>query len=569
MSEALSRLGKYELRGTLGKGAMGTVHDGWDPAIARRVAIKTVRLPDADDEEGQEALSRFRREAQAAGRLNHPNIVGVYDYGETEELAYIVMEFIDGRTLKHALDADERLAAADAIRLVSDILDGLAYSHALGVVHRDIKPANIMLTASGRAKIADFGIARIESSSLTQAGTVLGTPAYMSPEQFMGQVVDRRSDIYSTGVLLYQLLTGERPFEGSLTGIMHKALNTTPPRPSEISVTAPAALDAVVARAMARRPEDRFDTADAFALALRQEAAPATAEPPPSDEDHTIVARTPPAPPAPRPPPPRRRRLPVALGAAALLAVAGVAGIQLLAPSPPKASPPAPPPAKVVAAPPAPASVEASLDQALPAIACTLAHAETAPDRAVTLSGVAGAGDPANALRAAAKHAGAATIDDRVISTTGPYCGLLDVLRVPAAAGRAIRVAEADGKTVLADHQTIAVSITMPPISGMLHVTYVGSDGSVAQLVPGPGEPARTYQAGEQIVFGRPSSRSSGWTVGPPFGTDLVVVVASPAPLLESPLAANETVDAYSRALAPVMAHAYVGVLPLRTAEAK
>ena len=570
MSEALARLGKYELRGTLGKGAMGTVHDGWDPAIARRVAIKTVRLPDADDEEGQEALSRFRREAQAAGRLNHPNIVGVYDYGETDELAYIVMEFIDGRTLKHALDADERLAAADAIRLVGDILDGLAYSHALGVVHRDIKPANIMLTASGRAKIADFGIARIESSSLTQAGTVLGTPAYMSPEQFMGHVVDRRSDIYSTGVLLYQLLTGERPFEGSLTGIMHKALNTTPPRPSEISVTAPAFLDAVVARAMARRPEDRFDTAEAFALALRQETS--LARPSPADEDHTIVARTPlqaaPAPPAP-PPPPRRKLLPIALGAAALLAVAGIAGIRLLAPGPTKTPAPAPPPARIAAAPPAAAAIRASLDRALPAIACTLAHADAAPDRAVTLSGVAGAGAPANALHAAATQAGAATIDDRVVGTTGPYCGLLDILRVPAAAGRVIRVAEADGKTVLADHQTVAVAVTMPPFSGMLHVAYVGSDGSVAQLVPGPGEPARTYQAGEQIVFGRPSASSSGWTVGPPFGTDLIVVVASPAPIIATPLAANQTVDAYSRALAPVMAHAYVGVLPLRTEEAK
>ncbi len=237
---------------------MGTVYEGWDPIIARRVAIKTVRLPDSADPETEEALARFRREAQAAGRLTHPNIVGVFDYGETNDLAYIVMEFVDGPPLKTLLDKQERFALADTIRVMEDLLAGLQFSHERGVVHRDIKPANVMLTSAGQAKIADFGIARIESSSMTQAGTVLGTPAYMSPEQFMGQVVDARTDIYSSGVLLYQLLTGERPFEGGMSAIMHKALNTEPPAPSQLSVTAPPAFDAVVRRAMAKRPEDRY-----------------------------------------------------------------------------------------------------------------------------------------------------------------------------------------------------------------------------------------------------------------------------------------------------------------------
>ena len=168
------------------------------------------------------------------------------------------------------------------------------------MVHRDIKPANVMLTSSGQAKIADFGIARIESSSMTQAGTVLGTPAYMSPEQFMGQVVDARTDIYSSGVLLYQLLTGERPFEGSMSAIMHKALNTEPPAPSQLSVTAPPSFDAVVRRAMAKRPEDRFASASAFAEAMQRRPG-ATRRNRPSDEDETtMVARRR------RPPRPRR-----------------------------------------------------------------------------------------------------------------------------------------------------------------------------------------------------------------------------------------------------------------------
>ena len=208
--ETIETLGKYEIKRPLGRGAMGTVYEGWDPIIARRVAIKTVRLPDhSDDAETQEALTRFRREAQAAGRLTHPNIVGVFDYGETNDLAYIVMEFVDGPPLKNVLDKQERFALPDVIRVMDDLLTGLQFSHDRGVVHRDIKPANVMLTSAGQAKIADFGIARIESSSMTQAGTLLGTPAYMSPEQFMGQVVDARTDIYSAGVLLYQLLTGD------------------------------------------------------------------------------------------------------------------------------------------------------------------------------------------------------------------------------------------------------------------------------------------------------------------------------------------------------------------------
>ncbi len=565
MSEdaALARLGKYELRGTLGKGAMGIVHDGWDPAIARRVAIKTVRLPDADDVEGLEALARFRREAQAAGRLTHPNIVGVYDYGETGDVAFIVMEFVDGRTLRHILDAGERLTAADALRLLGDVLDGLAYSHRLGVVHRDIKPANIILTASGRAKIADFGIARIESSSLTQAGTVLGTPAYMSPEQFMGQVADRRTDIYSAGVVLYQLLTGERPFEGSLTGIMHKALNATPPRPSEISVTAPPSLDPVVARAMARRPEDRFGTAEEFASALRD--AGMHNMPIAPDEDRTIVAAPKPPPPVPTAEP-GRRTLPIIGGIAVLAIAAGTLAFLLLPVRTPRIVAPAPPAITALPLPPPVPkpvfeAVKASLDRTLPGIPCTLVSSEVSSGGNVTLSGVAGAGPPVTALRAAVARSGAAKTDDHVVQTEGPYCGVLDVLRPAWTAGRRLDVQEADGQETLSDNQVIALSVTMP-FSGALHVAYIGNDGTVSPLVSGPGYPTRTYQAGQTIVFGRPEPGFPGWQVGPPFGTDMIVVVASARPLFTMPLPASEPVDAYGHALAHAIANAGASVSP-------
>jgi eukaryotic-like serine/threonine-protein kinase len=270
--ETIEKLGKYEVKRTLGRGAMGVVYEGWDPTIQRIVAIKTVPVTDTDDPETQESIARFRREAQAAGRLTHPNIVSVFDYGETADVAYIVMEFVNGPSLRDVMGKDQRFTLPDIVKIMHDVLAGLEHSHEQGVVHRDIKPANLMLTSRerdrARIKISDFGIARLESSSMTQAGVMMGTPTYMSPEQFMGQPVDARSDIYSCGVMLYQLLTGERPFEGGLSAIMHKVLHTEPIAPSHLSVSVTPALDAVVQRAMAKRPDDRYQNAQAFAAAL-------------------------------------------------------------------------------------------------------------------------------------------------------------------------------------------------------------------------------------------------------------------------------------------------------------
>eukprot|EP01037_Dinobryon_pediforme_P018109 gene18109-18349_t len=341
------RLGKYEVRGTLGKGAMGTVLDGYDAVIDRRVAIKTINLPDPNDAEAQDELARFRREAQAAGRLTHPNIVAVYDYGEDGKIAYIVMEYAPGTELKKILDKGERLPPNETVRIMEGVLAGLNYSHERGVVHRDIKPGNIILAKDGTVKIADFGIARIESSSMTQAGTVMGTPAYMSPEQFMGQTVDSRTDIYSAGVMLYQLLTGERPFEGGMTAIMHKALHSEPPKPSELSVTSPRALDAVVARAMAKRPGDRYETASAFAQAMREAmSGGGISLPPVSSSDATIVsprgiAAAPAAAPAASASAAKgKSKAPLFAGVAvAVLAVAGAGGYFLLAGSSKPAAP--------------------------------------------------------------------------------------------------------------------------------------------------------------------------------------------------------------------------------------
>ena len=214
-------LGKYEIRRDVGAVAMGTVYEAWDPFIKRRVAIKTVQLPRAADSETRQAIARFRREAGAAGGLAHPNIVTVYDYIETGGLACIVMEFVDSDSLKIQLDRKEPFSVRAIVRIMDGLLSGLQLSHDHGVVHRDIEPGNVMLTRNGQAKLADFGIARIENSSLTEIGTTLGTPAYMSPEQFMGQQIDARTDMHSARVLLFHLLTGVRPFQGHAIAIMY------------------------------------------------------------------------------------------------------------------------------------------------------------------------------------------------------------------------------------------------------------------------------------------------------------------------------------------------------------
>ena len=269
-ADALNKLGKYEIRGRLGKGAMGVVYDGFDPVIQRRVAIKTIARQSMDPSEAAELLARFKREAQAAGRLNHPGIVAIHDYGEDDGLAFIAMEFIKGDELRTYFDSQQRFALTHIVRIVCDILDALDHAHRNGVVHRDIKPANIMITDEGRVKVADFGVARIESSMMTQIGVRIGTPAYMSPEQHQGLPVSGRSDLFSVGVVLYQFLTGARPFTGDGYAIVQKILLQEAIPPSEINRDIPPTLDAVTMKALAKRPEDRFATASEFAAAIRE-----------------------------------------------------------------------------------------------------------------------------------------------------------------------------------------------------------------------------------------------------------------------------------------------------------
>jgi eukaryotic-like serine/threonine-protein kinase len=272
------KLGKYEIQSVLGKGAMGVVYKAFDPHIERIVAIKTVRKDLVDPDLAEQFMARFKNEARAAGRLHHPNIVGVYEYGEDDKVAFIAMEYVDGTGLREYLNRKARFEFGQLVAIASQLLQALEFAHTRGVVHRDVKPANLILTAGGTLKVADFGIARIDTTTLTMTGMVMGTPSYMSPEQCQGKDSDHRSDLFSAGVVLYELLTGERPFRGSPEMIAYNICNETPKLPSQVSSLAlPPAIDEVVAIALAKLPDQRFQNAHAFNHALQLAAGGAQA----------------------------------------------------------------------------------------------------------------------------------------------------------------------------------------------------------------------------------------------------------------------------------------------------
>ncbi len=264
----LQQLGKYRIDATLGKGAMGVVYMGFDPHIQRTVAIKTIRKDLLQASPDMGLLARFKNEAQAAGRLSHPNIVAVYEYGESDDTAYIAMEFIHNTPLTQLLQHNVPSPVESVISWSSQLLRALHYAHSRGVVHRDIKPDNLLIDAQGQLKITDFGIARIDASTLTQVGSMVGTPCYMSPEQFRGEVADGRSDIFSCGVLLYQMLTGLRPFSGAPYEIMHKIMNDDAPCPSQKNPALGKIYDALIRKALERAPQDRFQNGQEFLDAL-------------------------------------------------------------------------------------------------------------------------------------------------------------------------------------------------------------------------------------------------------------------------------------------------------------
>jgi serine/threonine protein kinase len=269
----IKRFGRYEIVGELGRGAMGVVYKARDPQIDRLVALKTVVLRGQDPEAEEEFRKRFLNEAKAAGRLHHPGIVTIFDVGEDPDNhdPYIVLEYVAGEALNRILAREKKLSVAQAMQLAEEVATALDYAHAQGVTHRDIKPGNILITQDNHAKIADFGIAKLNLAHFTLPGKVLGTPAYMAPEQLSGEGADGRSDLFSLGVILYAMVTGHSPFQGnSATTVCFKVANREPVPASALDLNLPRELDAVIARAMAKDPDERYQCGADFAADLRE-----------------------------------------------------------------------------------------------------------------------------------------------------------------------------------------------------------------------------------------------------------------------------------------------------------
>ncbi|HEX9187402.1 MAG TPA: protein kinase [Vicinamibacteria bacterium] len=366
--------GRYEIRAELGRGTMGVVYRAHDRDLGRDVALKVIRstVEDADGAEGNYE-QRFLNEARAAGRLSHPAIVVVHDVGRdaASGALFMALELLRGRTLQEVLREEGRLPWAEAARLVVRVAEGLHHAHEHGIVHRDVKPANIMVLASGEPKVMDFGIAKVEASQLTAAGQLFGTPLYMSPEQARAGPVDGRSDLFSLGSVLYELLTGHRAFSSdSVHGIVLQVVQSDPPPPSSVVAEIPRDLDRVVARCLAKDPRRRHADGRELATDLRAvlSGAPLAVPAPeaPADGAATMVSSRPPAPspaatrPGPGKPPGQEKRSALAgargkllLAAAALAVAVSAAYLARGRPVPEEAPPPASTPGGETAPPPA------------------------------------------------------------------------------------------------------------------------------------------------------------------------------------------------------------------------
>ena len=282
---APERIGRYEISAELGRGGMAVVYRGLDPVIRRPAALKVIRKADLDTAESAQILERFKREAQAAGSLHHPNVVAIYEYGEDEAYAWIAMELVEGKSLRDHLSGGWRPELLRLPSVLEQLLEALDFSHGRGVVHRDVKPGNVLVSDMGVAKMRDFGIARIERSPMTHEGEWpgsphSGTPYYMAPEQYEGHAIDERTDLYSAGVIVYEVLCGRRPFDGQGGNLMRQILQEPPPPASTFEPRLPVTIDMVLARALAKKPEKRYRGAREFLEALRHAFPVSVTQPP-------------------------------------------------------------------------------------------------------------------------------------------------------------------------------------------------------------------------------------------------------------------------------------------------
>lgn len=671
---ALPRVDKLEIQSTLGRGAMGVVYKAYDPFMDRAVAVKMLRTDVLDSDEREDFSRRFRGEAKAYGRLLHPNIVTCHSYNETEGQTYIVMEYVEGKSLKEHLDRGTRFSLPQVREIMLQLLSALAYSHAHGVIHRDIKPANVLLTVDGRIKVTDFGIARVEAAAATShTQHVVGSPSYMSPEQFSGRSVDARSDIYSAGLVLYELLTGARPFPNSdLSTALYNVLYSEPEAPSRRNARVSVQMDRVVLKSLQKDPDQRYRSAAAFmddvehcfaarvdesdasrpelsgeetrvitetrlfdTLQVTQQRQAAMNEEPSASARRTQHRAGSPATPAGTPtasagaaasPSPEaamgsstmpaasvaaaRARIPSAFNKrktalAALLGATGVASAALVwmagnhrlplfdsivqerrdeqvaaedAPVHPEAAQAVdkldPTKSAVTTNPTSATADSASLDSAndsapasapdkqmivaaLQSFPCAhVAATIHGPD--VMLSGfVSSPQDVATAQQRVADMPGVRRVTADVRVVTRPYCDLLALLHPLRGTGPGTPIVPDEEQVMrFREGDALALELKTPPYEAYMYVDYFLLDGQVVHLLPNELEKDNHLPAGQRTRIGEPGPGKRHWEVSPPFGREMITIVASRKPLSLGDRPEVESVQDYLPAMRAALSNA-------------
>jgi serine/threonine protein kinase len=558
----LEKLGRYRIEAVLGKGAMGVVYKAYDPDLRQSVAIKTIRkeILDQDHATDNILLERFKNEVIAGRRLmKHRNIVGTYEFGQEQEICFIVMEYVEGKPLKDYLDKGHRFTLGEVMNFMRQLLDALQFAHEQGIVHRDIKPANIMLTPHGQIQITDFGIAKIDSASMTKTGTVMGTPSYMSPEQCLGQHVDARTDIFSAGVVLYQLLTGENPFVGtSAMTTMHKVLNITPINPSQFNVHISKIFDRVMQKALAKRPDARFQSAREFAQALQsvviqeQEKSAKTAE----DEATVLEVEVPKVPPKPekkpkpaqeQPAPWRPRKLGI-LGIALTIALGVIGAVVLVPPEPTKT----PSEAELLTS-PKPALDRAKLDALLSSFTCARLQADFNPDQILILSGHLQPEDLPKLKQRLAEIPGLPEVIYEITALTWPYCELVEILfplkQLNQEQRLGLEITPYQHPSHYVEEENLVLAYTIPSYNSYIYIDYYQLDGGVIHLFPNGMGLNKPVTAKTRHILGDTAKGQKQWQIHPPFGTEMIVIIASSTPLFDQPRPELEQAKDYLSAL--------------------